>query len=235
MRFAVLILGILLVISTAGAEPATMPSTDDPPAPAAMAPTYISIGEQLRLRVALIRRTLGDLTLDAATRQRANQIIDSADDDLKAILAEVEAGHMPGYRRLMAVPDNLRMAHAKLLAAIGPEQSELLQEKLRSLRGEARMQLDWLQQQLLDLKLSNDIERPCDAILTNADAAVDKLPDCEVEGTQYASERAEMNKLFAMVHDGLAKVLSAAEQSRLGPHFAELAAKAPATQPAAGS
>jgi hypothetical protein len=235
MRFASAILGILLVISTAGAEPTTAPSADDAPAPAAMASTYISIGKELRLRVALIRRTLGDLTLDAATRQKAQQILDSADSQLQAILAEVEAGHMPGYRRLMAIPDDLRTAHAKLLAAIGPEQSELLQEKLRSLRGEARMQLDWLQQQLLELKLSNDVERPCDAVLTKADAAVDKLPDCEVEGNQYASERAEMNKLLAMVHDGLAKVLSTAEQSRLGPHFAELAAKGPSTQPASGS
>src|SRR5277367_3675396 len=160
MRFAAVILALLLTISSARGQ-ATMPSpADDPPAPAAMAPSYMSIGKELRLRLALIRRTLNDLSLDAAIRQRDNQILDSADSDLQQLLAEIQSGRMPGYHRLMSVPDNLRAARANLLAVIGPDQSDLLQEKLRSLRGEARNQLNWLHQQLSDLNLSDGAERP---------------------------------------------------------------------------
>ena len=95
--------------------------------------------------------------------------------------------------------------------------------------------MDWLHQEIVDLKLASDVERPCEAILAKADALAEKLPDTEVEGNAYATARQAMNKLFALAHDGLAKVLSAGEQSRLGPHFAELADRPATTQPAAGS
>ena len=131
----------------------------------------------------------------------ANQILDSADDDLKQLLAEVQSGRMPGYHRLMSVPDKLRAARANLLAVIGPDQSDLLQEKLRSLRGEARNQLDWLHQQISDLNLPDGTERPCEKILAETDAAVEKLPDMDVQGDQYARARAAMDKLFARAHD----------------------------------
>ena len=137
MKFAIAVFALLLAISPARGQTTTASPADDPPAPAAMAPSYVAIGEQLRLRLALFRRTLNDLSLDAAIKQRANQILDASDDDLKELLAEVRSGRMPGYHRLMTVPDRLRAARASLLAVIGPDQGDLLQEKLRSLRGEA--------------------------------------------------------------------------------------------------
>ena len=234
MKFAIAILGILLTLSTARAQTTAPTPVDDPPAPAALAPSYVSIGKDLRLRLALIRRTLADLTLDAAIKQHAFQILDASDAELKELLAEIQSGRMPGYHRLMAVPDNLRAARANLLAVIGPDQSDLLQEKLRSLRGEARNQLNWLRQQISDLNLSDGAKRPCDGILAQTEAAVEKLPDTDVQGDQYARARATMNQLFLRAHDALSKVLSDAEQLRLGPHFAELAARPPTatTQPA---
>jgi hypothetical protein len=237
MKFAAAILGVLLALSTARGQTTTPSPTDDPPAPAAMAPSYVSIGKGLRLRLALIRRTLADLTLDAAIKQRADQIVDSADAEIKDLLAAIQSGRMPGYHRLMAVPDNLRTARANQLAVIGPDQSDLLQEKLRSLRGEARNEVNWLRQQLSDLNLSDGAARPCNQILSETEMAVEKLPDMDVQGDQYARARAAMNQLFVKAHDGLAKILSAAEQLRLGPHFAELASQPPAvtTQPAPGS
>src|SRR5580704_7463435 len=135
MKFATIIFAFLLAVSSARGQTTAPSPADDPPAPAAMAPSYISIGKELRLRLALLCRTLNDLSLDAAIKQRANQILDSADADLQQLLAEVQSGRMPGYHRLMSVPDNLRAARAQLLAVIGPDQSDLLEEKLRSLRG----------------------------------------------------------------------------------------------------
>jgi hypothetical protein len=237
MKIAAIIFAFLLAISSARGQTTMTSPADDLPAPAAMAPSYISIGKELRLRLALMRRTLNDLSLDAAIKQRANQIVDSSDADLQQLLAEVQSGRMPGYHRLMSVPDKLRAARASILAIIGPDQSDLLEEKLRSLRGEARNQLSWLHQQLSDLSLSDSAERPCEKILAETDAAVEKLPDMDVQGDQYASARAAMDKLFARAHDALAKVLTTGELMRLGPHFAELAARptATTTQPASGS
>jgi hypothetical protein len=219
MRSTAFILGILLTISIAGAQ--TQPA-EDAPAPAAMAPTYISIGQELLLRVTLIRRTLDDLKLAPEQRKSALALIGGAEDEVRSLLAKVEAGQMPPQRMLLSVPADLRAAHAKLLAILGPEQSDLLQEKLRSLRGEARAQIAWLGQHLSDLHLSKKIEAACRGILADAAAGAEKLPDCEVEGDAYASARQAMKRLLAMAHDDLAKVLSAADQETLGPRFAEL-------------
>jgi hypothetical protein len=234
MKFATVILGILTLISTASAIPTTDPSAVDPPAPAAMAPSYISIGQELRLRVALVRRTLDDLSLDPAIRQQADRIVDAEDADLKKLLADVQSGQMPGYHRLMSVPDDLRACRAKLMVVIGPQKGELLQEKLRSLRGEARGQCGWLCQQIDELNLSAPENRLCQQILGGTEVAVEKLPDSDVSGDQYAAARNAMDAIFTRAHDALTKVLSAAEQSRLGPHFAQLDAQSASTQPSAG-
>jgi hypothetical protein len=235
MKLVIVILGVLLPISTLSGQTTAPSPAIDPPAPVAMSPAYISIGKELRLRLALIRRTLADLPLDPATLERASRIVDSADADLKELLTEIQSGRMPGYHRLMSVPDNLRAARVNLLTALGPDQSDLLQEKLRSLRGEARNQINWLRQQLADLNLSDAPRQSCDRILTETAAAAEKLPDMDVQGDQYAKARADMNGLFARAHDALSEVLSAGEKLRLGPQFAELAARPPATQPAPGS
>ena len=86
-------------ISTRMGQAATAPSPDDAPAPAAMAPTYIAIGKELLLRVAIVRRTLGELTLDSQIRTDAAQILDDAGKGLHQLLHDVEAGNMPTYRQ----------------------------------------------------------------------------------------------------------------------------------------
>ncbi len=235
IKIWIVLLAIGLSISAAGAAPATAPSPDDSPAPAAMAPTYLSIGKELQLRVAMIRRTLDDLSLDPARRRQADAILDSADAEVQSLMREVQAGQMPPQKTIIAIPQDLRAARDKLLALIGPQQAQLLQEKLRSLRGEARTQLLRLRQALTDLNLPSHVTHACDIILRDAGSAVENLPDRDVDGEAYARARQTMNGLFAKTHNQLAKVLTAAEQLRLGSYFSELAAKPPATQPAPGS
>jgi hypothetical protein len=222
---------LLLTISPSPAQTTAPSPADDPPAPAGMAPSYISVGQQLRLRLALVRRTLADLSLDPSTRRRANQIVDAADNELKQLMTQIRSGQMPGYHRIMSIPDTLRAARDSLFALIGPDQSDLLQQKLRSLRGEARNQLDWLRQQLADLNLSESTKSECDKICTETESAVEKLPDIDLNGDDYARARATMTQLFARAHDQLAKILTSAQQSALGQHFTELAAP-PTSQPA---
>jgi hypothetical protein len=186
-------------------------------APAAMAPAYLAVGKELRLRVALIRRTIDELGLDESVRKQAQQIIDSSDDQLRRLMADVAAGKMPAYETIMAVPQEMRAAHEKLLALIGPEKAQLLEEKLRSLRGEARARLGKLRQDIDDLQLGAKIRGMCNGIISEADAAVEKLPDTDVEGDAYESGRQAMDGLFTRARVALAKVLSPVEVSRLYP------------------
>jgi hypothetical protein len=209
------------------AAPTTVPSPDDAPAPAAMAPMYVAIGKELSLRLALVRRTLDDLKLDRPIRQRADQIVDAAAGELKYLLAEIQAGRMPATRRLSAVPGNLRTAREQLMEVIGTQQGQLLEEKLRSLRGEGRAEIGKLRQALDEVKTSANEKRSCDAILSDTDGAVEKLPDGDLQGDEYAKARQLMVEVFARTHDRLTKVLTAEEQMQLGPRLVELAATRP--------
>jgi len=231
MKFSLIIVAILLLPTRWTGAQTTAPSSD-PPAPAAMAPTYLNFGEQLRLRLSLVRQAVGDLSLDPPIRNQANQIVDSADADLKQLMAEIQAGNMPGMHRLMAVPDNLRAAREKLLAVIGPDQASLLQEKLQSLRGEARAQLAWLEQQITDLNLPSSIETRCQGVLKDCQSSACNLPDTDIQGDQYAAARAKMNQLFIKAHAELSQFLTEADEARLGDRFAAMAA--PTTQPVSG-
>lgn len=210
--------------------PATQPSADDTPAPAEMAPTYLKVGKDLRLRLSLVRRTLDELTLDAATRQQADQLVDSCKADLQYLIGEIEAGRMPPVQRVMAIPGNLRAARAKLMQIIGPDQGQLLDEKLQSLRGEARKDIGQLRQGLEDLKCPPNQIKDYNTILDEADKGVESLPDTEETGDDYARDRAKMNDLLAKTHDRLMQVLSADQQAGLGEHFSQLVNGA-ATEP----
>jgi hypothetical protein len=224
-RFDMKALGIFLILMLAapafadGQTTGTSapPSTGQAIAPTAMAPAYLAVGKELRLRVALIRRTIDELGLDESVRTQAHQIIDSTDDQLRRLMADVAAGKMPAYETIMAVPQEMRAAHEKLLALIGPEKTQLLEEKLRSLRGEARARLGKLRQDIDDLTLAGKIRGLCDGIISQADAAVEKLPDTDEEGDAYEAGRQEMEQLFAHARVALAKVLSPIEVSRLYP------------------
>ncbi len=199
-----------------------------------MAPMYLVVGKNLLVRVELIRRTLNDLTLDQDHRQRADEIIDAISRDLTYLMKEVEAGRMPPAQRIAAVPMNLQIARGKLTEVIGPEQNQLLLEKLRSVRGEARREIGQLRQALTDLKTSESERRACNRCVAGADAAADRLPDCDLEGEESAKARQSMNDLMNWTHDELGRVLTPAEQLQLGASFAALAAKASATEPSRG-
>ncbi|MGD0462340.1 MAG: hypothetical protein ABSB74_07605 [Tepidisphaeraceae bacterium] len=228
-----MILAIALLAAASGAA-TTAPSADDAPAPSVLAPTYLAIGKNLLVRTAVIRRTLNDLTLGQDNRRRANEILDAVARDLQYLIGEVQAGRMPPAHRIAAVPMDLQAARAKLTEALGPEQNQLLLEKLRSVRGEARQQIGQLRQALSDLKTSENERRGCDAIMADADAAVEKLPDRDLEGEPYAEARQSMIDLLSWTHDKLGQVLTPREQSQLGPSFAQLAAKGPATRRSPG-
>jgi hypothetical protein len=229
--------GLVLAIAmfaSLGMGATTAPSADDAPAPAAMAPMYLVVGKNLLVRVELIRRTLNDLTLDRDHRQRADEIIDAVSRDLTYLMGEVEAGRMPPAKRIAAVPMNLQIARAKLTEVIGPEQNQLLLEKLRSVRGEARREIGQVREALDDLKISGSEKRACSMCVAGADAGAEKLPDCDLEGEQSAKARQSMNDLMNWTHDELGRVLTPAEQSQLGACFAELGVKGAATKPSRG-
>ena len=229
-----MVLAIAVFAAAQALAATTEPSGVDAPAPAAMAPMYLVVGKNLLVRVELIRRTLNDLTLDKDHRQRADQIIDAVSHDMQYLMGEVQAGRMPPAQRIAAVPMNLQIARAKLTEVIGPEQNQLLLEKLRSVRGEARREIGQLRQALDDLKTSESESRACNMYVAGADAAADRLPDCDLEGEQSAKARQSMMDLMNWTHDQLGRVLTPAEQSRLGACFESLAVKAAATEPSRG-
>jgi hypothetical protein len=219
------------VTATQSSAATTEPSGDDAPAPLAMAPMYLSVGRNLLVRVELIRRTLDDLKLDPNCRQRADRLIDAVSHDLTDLMGEVEAGRMPPAKRIADVPMNLQIARGKLTEVIGPEQNQLLLEKLRSVRGEARREIGQLRQALDDLKMSDGVRHGCEAIVAYANAGAEKLPDCDLEGEQEAKARKSMVDLLNWTHDQIGKVLSPGEQSELGESFAGLLEKGSTTKP----
>jgi hypothetical protein len=211
------ILTFVLVASAVSAETTTAPSADDAPAPVSMAPTCVAVGKELLLRVSVIRRTLDDLTLNLQVRGQAMAILDDAEKTLQQLLHSVQTGNMPSYGSIMAVPQNMRTAHEKLLALIGPDQAQLLDEKLRSLRGEARGEIAKIRQELGDKNLSAKLKHSCESVLADADKSVEKLPDMDVEGDQYAADRAAMDHLVARTREDLMKVLTPVEQTKADP------------------
>jgi hypothetical protein len=211
--------------------PTTAPAADDPPAPAALAPMYLSIGRDISLRLLLVRQTLDDLNLDPAIRAQAQQLIERPKRELDQALDQMQAGHMPPASRVYSVPDVLRSAREKLFALIGEQQAQLLEEKMSSLRGEARWRIGQLRNGLEELKLSAVRARRCDAILAAAQPTAEKLPASQLDGQQYDRNRQRMNDLLAWVHDHLAAILSIDEQTRLGQRFSGLADLQPTTRP----
>jgi hypothetical protein len=192
---------------------------------------YMAIGKDLSLRLQLVRQTLDDLTLDPKIRARARQIVDGPKAELDSAIDDMRAGRMPSSKRIFAVPETLRQSRAQLFALIGDQQAKLLDQKLRSLRGEARWRIGQLRNGLDDLNMPDARTRQCDSILAGTDAAAEKLPADDLDGDQYDKGRQQMNGLLAGVHDRLAAILSPDEQTRLGARLSNLAATNPATQP----
>jgi hypothetical protein len=217
LRIKVAILTLLLAGGAVYAEPATAPSPEDQPAPVAMAPTYLAIGKELLVRVAIIRQTLGDLSLSDPVRKNATQVLDDAEGNVRKLLHDVESGNMPTQGAIAAVPENMRAAHAKLLATIGSDQSALLEQNLRSLRGEARGQLAQLAQDISDKNLTGSAKDACDKLLAEAEGEARKLPATDGEGDQYIADRKAMEQMMTKTDEDCAKVLGPVEQSNANP------------------
>jgi hypothetical protein len=230
--FPLLCLVLFCAVSISRADSAaTEPSTDDPPMPAAAAPAYLAIGKGLSLQLKLVRQTVADLKLDAATGEQAAALVDDCKGKLDALIHQIQTGNYPSNKSVLAIPSDLRQARSRLYELIGPEQSKLLDEKLQSLRGQARQKIGELRNMVDDLKLSPPEQTNCESALKSADVDVEKLPSTDVSGDEYDRSRAQMNKIFGDVHDHLAAILSQQEKTELGPRFAQLAR--PATAPSA--
>lgn len=226
---------VLIAVFACGAAaaladvPATAPSVDDAPAPAALAPMYLAVGRDISLRLQLVRQTLSELKLDPGMLAQAQRVIDGPKRELDSALDQMQAGHMPPARRVYSVPDILRQARTQLFALIGQEQAQLLEAKMSSLRGEARWRIGQLRNALDELKLPIDRARQCDAVLAAAVPAAEKLPAGELDGDQYDQSRRQMNQILFGIHERLTALLSSDEQARLGPRLTDLAT--PTTTP----
>jgi hypothetical protein len=200
--------------------------------PAAAIPTYVAMGKDLAVRLQIIRQTVDELTLDPATKKSADALVDGASAKIETMLANTRAGRIPSYQQVLAVPAEIKAARQNLLNLIGPDQTALLNEKMQSVRGEARLRIVKIKQMLDDLNLPTPEQVQCNAILQNIAKSVEQLPANSQQLGDYTASREKMESLFTGVHDELATVLTPAEQSELGPRFDQLAAGRPTTQPA---
>jgi hypothetical protein len=196
-----------------------------------MAPSYIQIGRELSLRLALVRRTLAELTLNDSTRSTANALVDSQQKEIDLLVSQMQSGQMPSNRRVLAVPENLKAARQKLYETIGPAESALLDEMLASLRGEARATLGKLRLMLENLHAPQSEEQNWENILAQADADAENLPKRDLHGDEYDRQRAIMNQLLVHTHDQLETILTPQQLTQLGPRFEQLAADRPSTAP----
>jgi hypothetical protein len=217
-------------VDTAPASPATQPV--EIPVPVAAIPTYIAMGKDLAARLQIIRQTVDELSLDPATKKSADALVDAADTKIQTLLANARAGKIPSYQQVLAVPAEIKTARQNLLDLIGPDQTALLNEKMQSVRGEARLRIAQIKQMLDDLNLPAPAQTQCRAILQNIAKSVEELPASSQQPDDYTASRQKMESLFVGAHDELATILTPAEQSELGPRFDQLAAGRPTTQPA---
>jgi hypothetical protein len=209
-------------------EPATQPDADDPPVSAEIAPTYIAIGRDVSLRLSLLRRTLDDLTLEPSVRTQANQLVESLRKEVDGMVTQMCDGPMPSCRMVLSEPGNLRAGKQALDQIIGPDQSTLLDEMLRSLRGEARSTLGHVRLLLENLKDEPDQLKTCMVILRGADAEAESLPHTDVPDADYDAQHKRLDDLLMSVRNKLTSVLSPADLARLGPKFDQLLPPPPA-------
>jgi hypothetical protein len=205
-----------------GDTPATQPDTDDPPVVAAMAPAYIAVGKDLSLRLALVRRTLDDLTLDPPTRTQANDLLQACEKEVDGLIKQMENGPMPSSREVLGIPVYLRTQRNQLYQIIGTEQSQALDEMLRSLRGEGRSTLGHIRLALLELTPPPLKMSECDTVISTAEQKVEALPRTDLPADQYDAGRQNLDAILNSVRDKLSGILSADEITRLGPRFGEL-------------
>lgn len=214
-----------------GDAPATQASADDPPIAAALAPVYIKFGRDLSLRISLMRKAVDDLSLDAKTRQAANDLIDGDRQDIDALVTQMQSGNLPASSRVMGVPQELKASKLQLYTMIGEQQQAVLEDILESLRWEALSTFGKLQLSLGDLKLTDSQLVCCQGILKDGEAKADSLPEHNASDGTYDQQREAMNGLFTEVHDRMAAVLTPEQQLLLGPRFVQLAANRPTTAP----
>src|SRR5450432_3023392 len=107
LKILILILSTAVCIAKADA-PSTQPASDDPPMPALMAPSYLAIGKGLSLQLKLVRKTLDDLNLDAATKKPADTMVENCKTNLDSLIRQIQSGNLPPAKIVQAVPQNLK-------------------------------------------------------------------------------------------------------------------------------
>jgi hypothetical protein len=181
-------------------SPATQPDMNDPPVPAAMAPSYIAIGKDLSLRLSLVRRTVDELTLDPATKTQADELLNSCSKEVDDMVSEMTSGPMPSSRKVLGIPVELRGQRNQLYEIIGTQQGQSLDEMLRSLRGEGRSTLghiDLMFQEMTPLPGAMD---KCEAVISGAQEEVERLPRTDLPADQYDSGRESLDGILNSVH-----------------------------------
>jgi hypothetical protein len=202
-----------------GDTPTTQEDADDPPVAAALVPTYIAIGRDLSLRLVLMRKTLNDLTLDASTRLQAADLLQGCQKEVDGLVTELMNGELPSSRNVLRVPGDLRTKRGQLYQIIGTDQSQLLDEMLSSLRGEARSTLGHVLLMVESLNPPAAQIEKCKSILSSADAKAEALPHLDLSPQDYDAQRQKMDAMLNSVRDDLTKTLTPEEMDRLGPKF----------------
>jgi hypothetical protein len=223
LRWKIIALLVALCATAALADDTTTQAdADDPPVSAAVAPSYIAIGRQLSLRMATVRRTLDDLTLDPPVRTQANEIVESCKKEVDDLVSQMQNGPMPSAMKVLGEPARLRAAQQALYQLIGPDQSQLLDEMMRSMRGQARAILGNVGMMLDDSGADAAKMKACQKILADAQAEAESLPRLDVPDAEYEAQRKRMDDLLAKLRDKLISQLSDDDLQRLEPKFDQL-------------
>jgi hypothetical protein len=203
-------------------SPATQPDMNDPPVPAAMAPSYIAIGKDLSLRLSLVRRTVDELILDPATKTQVDELLNSCSKEVDDMVSEMTNGPMPSSRKVLGIPVELRGQRNQLYEIIGTQQGQSLDEMLRSLRGEGRSTLGHIELMLQEMTPPPVAMEKCEGIIAAAQEKVERLPHTDLPADQYDSGRESLDGILNSVQQQLGQVLTPGELDRLGPRFTEL-------------
>ncbi len=206
-----------LALGDSGAT--TEADSDDPPVAAEMAPSYIAIGRDLSLRLSLVRRSVDELSLDPRVRGQANAVLNSCQQEVDDLVGQMEKGALPSSRKVLGVPGDLRAGRSELYEIIGPQESEQLDEMLRSLRGEARSTLAHVRLMLQEMIPPPVEMRKCEGIISAAEGKAESFPHLDLSAEEYDAQRGKLDGILKSVEEQLDGVLTPGELERLGPRF----------------
>ena len=183
------------------------------------APSYIAIGRDLSLRLSLVRRSVDELSLDPRVRGQANAVLNSCQQEVDDLVGQMEKGALPSSRKVLGVPGDLRAGRSELYEIIGPQESEQLDEMLRSLRGEARSTLAHVRLMLQEMIPPPVEMRKCEGIISAAEGKAESFPHLDLSAEEYDAQRGKLDGILKSVEEQLDGVLTPGELERLGPRF----------------